>query len=129
MHTILIVEDEARIRRIYRRFLEPRGFRVLEAGNVVDAREQMKLDRIDLVLLDINIGEPNGDTLYEVLSCFHSMIPVIVASVYPVDDQRRLLEAATDYFDKSEGIDVLLHKIDRALYQTQYKPHKQEVKS
>lgn len=129
MESILIVDDEARIRRIYRRFLEPRGYRVFESSNVVDARECVKKEPIDLILLDINIGEPNGETLFEILNCFHRQIHIIVASVYPLDDQRRLLRSATDYFDKSEGIDVLLAKIDRALSKKKYGNPIQEVKS
>lgn len=129
MQRILIVDDESRIRRIYRRFLEPRGYRVFESANAVDARELVKSEPMDLILLDINMGDPNGDSLFEVLGAFHPDTRVIVASVYPVDDQRRLMHAAADYFDKSEGIDILLEKIDKAFTQTQCNPQIQEVKS
>jgi hypothetical protein len=34
-----------------------------------------------------------------------------VASVYPVEDQRIMVPGAVDYFDKAEGIDVLVDKV------------------
>lgn len=38
-----------------------------------------------------------------------------MASVYPVDKQKSIITDATDYYDKSQGAEVLLTKIKKAL--------------
>ena len=42
-------------------------------------------------------------------------IKVIVTSAYPLDDQKRLIVKADDYFDKSHGTELLLAKIKNLL--------------
>lgn len=129
MPNILIVDDESRIRRIYRKHLEQKGCEVFEASNVVDAREILKKETIDLILLDINMQDISGDILYEVSRCFHQKVLIIISSVFHIDDQKRLMDDATDYFDKSEGIAVLWNKIERALKNNRPIKDKQEVVS
>ena len=40
---------------------------------------------------------------------------IVVASVYPIEDQRRVIDGTDGYFDKSEGFDILLSRIKRVL--------------
>ena len=115
MTTILVVDDEKRIRGIYKNLFQKNGYQVIESSNIAEARECLKTVKISLVLLDINMGEFNGDDLYEVVRCFHRDIKVIVSSVYPIEDQKKLIPEAADYFDKSEGNRILLEKVARAL--------------
>lgn len=111
MSTILIVDDEERIRKIYRLLFEQEGHNVILASNIIDARTFMKIIHIDLMLLDINMGELSGDILYEVTRCFHRGTKIIVSSVYPVEDQKNMMPGAIDHFDKSEGNKKLLEKV------------------
>jgi DNA-binding NtrC family response regulator len=115
MNTILVVDDEQRIRRIYKGLLERQGYKVIDVSNIVDARKYLKAVPIDLVLLDINMGEFSGDVLYEISRAFHRNVKIIVSSVYPTEDQKRTMPDAMDYFDKSEGNRVLLNKVARSL--------------
>ncbi len=111
MKSILIVDDEERIRRVYGEVFRKEGYEVLTAASAVEAR-RILLDRpVDLLLLDINMDEVRGDELHEVVACFHGTTKVIVSSVYPVDEQRALIPEAADYFDKSEGIHALVRKV------------------
>lgn len=115
MKKILIVEDDQKIREIYAKFLISEEYSVIEASNAVDAYEILKKENIDLVLLDIKMPEINGSIMYEVLRLFHRDIKVIVSSVYPLYEQKEIISGAFDYHDKSQGIDVLLGKINNAL--------------
>ena len=58
---VLIVEDEAPIRRFLRATLESQGYRVKEAETARDGLLQCRTQRPDLVLLDL--GLPDGDGL------------------------------------------------------------------
>lgn len=111
MRTILIVDDEERIRIMYGRLLTREGFKVLQAANAVHANEILKDNKIDVVLLDINMPDIKGDALFELIRAFHQKTKIIVSSVYPLEDQERMIQGAHDYFDKSESMQVLLQKI------------------
>lgn len=115
MKRILVVDDEEKIRRIYLSLLKAEGFEAVEASNANDANEILKKDPIDLVLLDIQMPEVAGSMLYEVMQVFHRKVKVIVTSIYPVDEQKNIIRNAADYYDKVQGIEVLLAKIRKAL--------------
>jgi CheY-like chemotaxis protein len=115
MKKIIVVDDESRIRGIYSRLLNGIGFEVLEASTADEANEIVTHEKVDLVLLDIKMPEVEGDVFYELLQSFHRHCKVIVSSVYPLNDQRRMITGADDYYDKSQGFWVLLDKINRVL--------------
>lgn len=57
---ILVVDDESRMRKLVRDFLEREGFRVLEASDGVEAMEQFYQDK-DIALLILDVMMPNMD--------------------------------------------------------------------
>jgi len=113
--TILIVDDEDRIRSNFRKLFEKERFNVLETASAANAKDLIVHEKVDLILLDINLGEVNGDILFEVTSIFHKEIKVIVASVYPLEDQKELIHGADDYYDKSESLSVLVEKVKKVI--------------
>lgn len=115
MKKILVLDDEERIREIYVRLLTSEGYHVMEASSAVDANEILKRENFDLMLLDIKMPNVNGSVIYDVIEQFHRNLKVIVASVYPLDVQKRMIPDAYDYYDKSQGINLLVRKINRAL--------------
>ena len=119
MRKALIVDDEKKIRKIYKRFLTEEKFEVLEAENGEQASLMLVLQRdIALILLDIRMPVVDGTALFDIIKLQSPGAKVIVASVYPVDDQRRVITDADGYFDKSEGIDILLMRIKKVLSHT-----------
>ena len=115
MKTILIVDDEKKVRNIYRRLFKGEGFEVFEAENAVKAKWLLETEHVDIMLLDINMPEVTGDILYEIASIFNREVRIIVTSVYPISYQKEKVDGAVDYFDKSEGLDILLEKVNNAL--------------
>jgi len=64
MEKILVVDDDADIRRAFRRNLESDTLKVVEAASGDDAIRQVALERPDLIMMDIRMGATNGlDTL------------------------------------------------------------------
>jgi DNA-binding NtrC family response regulator len=115
METILIVDDEKKVRNIYRRLLQDEGFKVLEAENAVKAKWLLESEHVDVMLLDINMPEITGDVLYEIARIFNRDVKIIVTSVYPVNYQKEKIEGAVEYFDKSEGLKVLIEKVKKVI--------------
>jgi len=116
METVLIVDDEKRIRKIYTQFFSRAGYNVIEASNAVDANDILVRENVDVMLLDINMPKVDGSTLHEITKSFHGRTKVIVASVYPVDDQKRIVKHAAGYYDKSQGLDKLLAEVKAVLH-------------
>ncbi len=59
-NTILIVEDYEDTRRLYKRMLEERGFRVLEAADGYEAVQCAKEEQPDLILMDMSLPWMDG---------------------------------------------------------------------
>jgi DNA-binding NtrC family response regulator len=62
--TVLIVDDEAGLRRVLERFLEGQGYRVLSAGTAESAYEMLASEQADALLLDIHLPTMSGLALY-----------------------------------------------------------------
>src|SRR5436190_14749393 len=80
---VLIVDDSAAIRKILQRMLGQAGFalgKVLEAGDGLEALEQMKSQGVQLILSDINMPNMDGiQLLHELKSrAEYRGIPVIM---------------------------------------------------
>lgn len=121
MHKIMIVDDDKKIRNLYRKLLMLEQYEVLEAENSHAAtRLLMKEPDVELVLLDINMPLFDGSVLYNLLRRFDRRIKVIVTSAYPLEDQKNRIREADDYYDKSQGTEVLLVKIKSALNEAPY---------
>ena len=65
--TILVVDDAALVRVYYRSILEGAGFRVEEALNGLEALETLLLQRVDLLIVDINMPQMDGLTFLSTL--------------------------------------------------------------
>src|SRR5579883_2323266 len=113
--TILVVDDEPRIRDFIRMNLELEQYRVLEAGNGSEALEQLREHLPDLVVLDVMMPEMDG---FETLKAIRevSTVPVIMLTVRQSEqDKIRGLDlGADDYLAKPFSPRELLSRI-RAL--------------
>jgi DNA-binding response OmpR family regulator len=111
MLKILIVEDEEKVRRMYNTMLTNEGFEVLEAPDALQASNILNTKPVDIMLLDIKMPQVYGSMFYDMIQRSHKKVKVIVASVYPVDEQKNMIVGAADYYDKAQGLDLLLEKI------------------
>jgi DNA-binding NtrC family response regulator len=65
--TVLVVEDDPSLRMLCRVNLELDHYRVLEAQTVTQAEELVASEPIDIVLLDLHLGERHGLELLPIL--------------------------------------------------------------
>jgi two-component system phosphate regulon response regulator PhoB len=63
MSTILVVDDDPDIRQVLRSYIELEGHRVLEAGNATQARGTLAQEKVDLILLDVQMPGESGVSL------------------------------------------------------------------
>ena len=110
--TLLVIDDEAQIRRFLGIGLRAQGYRVLEAGNGRDALAVIAgaAGGVDLVLLDLGLPDLDGRDVLRELRSF-SAVPVIVLSARSGEQEKvTLLDAgANDYVTKPfNGAELLL---------------------
>src|SRR5579864_8504715 len=120
--TILIVDDDARIRDVVRMNLELEHYRVIEAENGVEALEQLRGNLPDLVVLDVMMPEMDGfETLREIREV--STVPVIMLTVRQNEQDKihGLDLGADDYMAKPFSPRELLSRI-RALLRRSLMP-------
>ena len=116
---ILIIDDEEAIRNNYKKFfyfLSKTLFEVIETSNATDATNFIIREKVDIVILDIKMPNIDGQLMFEVIKEYNPHLKVIVASVYPIDQQKRMIPFASEYFDKSQGPMKLLEKVTGALF-------------
>lgn len=117
---VLIVDDEARMRRFMQMNLDLEGYRVIEASNGLEAIDRVREDLPDLVLMDVMMPEVDG---FEALRIIRetSTVPVIMLTVRDDEsDKVKGLElGADDYVTKpfsprelASRIKAVLRRID-----------------
>jgi two-component system cell cycle sensor histidine kinase/response regulator CckA len=102
--TILIVEDEAAVRRMASRALAAQGYSILQAENGAEALELLgrTSGAVDLVLSDVVMPVLNGRELSERLAAERPEIRVLFMSGYTDDDivRRGLLQPGAPFLQK-----------------------------
>jgi two-component system KDP operon response regulator KdpE len=114
--TVLIIEDEVPMRRFLRTSLAANGFRVIEAGTILEAEQLVTGTPPSAILLDLGLPDGDGITLLRRLREW-SRIPVIVLSARDREDDKvvALDAGADDYLTKPFGTSELLARIRVAL--------------
>jgi two-component system, cell cycle sensor histidine kinase and response regulator CckA len=111
--TILVVDDEDALRKLVRRSLEKRKYRVLEAGSGPEAKDVFAKhgDEIDLLFTDMKMpGGMTGRQLGQELSALNPDLLVIYTSGYSTDFGREdfPLEQGVNFLQKPFEVAVFL---------------------
>jgi CheY-like chemotaxis protein len=117
--TILVVEDDAEVRRQVVRGLEEEGFTVAQAEHGADALEVARRadGNLHLVVSDVSMPTMPGRELARRLAEFRPDLPVLFISGYPGADavQRGLLEAGRPFIQKPFTPEALAEKVRELL--------------
>ena len=119
MPEILIIDDDAAVRRSLELHLKGRGLAVHSAGNLADGRDLWDREDPDLVILDLMLPDGEGMDLLREHEGEAGSAKVIMITGH--QDMERASEAirlgAFDYVHKPVGADELDRVLDRALAQ------------
>lgn len=114
--TILVVDDEAKLRDLIRVYLEQEGYRVVEAGHGREALYVARVEKPDLIILDLMMPEMGG---YDFMRAFskEAETPVIMLTA-KLEDQDKILGlelGADDYITKPFNVRELIARVRAVL--------------
>lgn len=114
---LLVVDDEAMIRRTLLRKFQKEGYSVVDVGSGEEARQQFEQDTWDAVLLDINLPGVNGLELLKEFRVLSKDTPIIMMTGnadinYVVQAMK---DGAYDYITKPFNLEEVVLAVQKAL--------------
>ncbi len=111
--TVLVVDDEANLRRLVARRLVNEGYRVLEAGDGAEALELLHATdtQVDLVITDIRMPRMDGYELADRLVGRPKAPPIVFISGYGQNG----VWLPGSVFAKPFSLDALMEEVRRLL--------------
>jgi len=117
--TVLVVEDEAQLRRMLVSVLEEFGYRAVAPAGPVEALSiaREKVDEIALVLTDVVMPQMTGRQLADALASEGSPIPILFMSGYTEDSivTRGVLDDGVNFLPKPITPERLRAAVQRAV--------------
>lgn len=112
MKNILIVEDEEIIRKELETLLKNSGYNALSLNSFSNAKEDIINTKADLILLDINLPNINGEMLLkEIRKEINTPVIMVTSRNDEVDEVLSISYGADDYIIKPYNPTVLLLRI------------------
>ncbi|WP_300454332.1 EAL domain-containing protein [Accumulibacter sp.] len=113
--TLLIVDDEERIRMAYRQLLAAEGRHIEDCGSGGEALRRLERRDIDIVILDLNLPDMNGLEIMEWMVHTHVPTAVVVFSGDESIDSaiRALRHGALEFIRKHGNPQELIDTVDR----------------
>lgn len=101
MKTVLMVDDEEKIRDVVVSYLQKDGFRTIEAGTGAEALESIRNAPIDLVILDLMLPDIPGERICQSIRQLSS-VPILMLTAKVAENNRihGLTIGADDYMTK-----------------------------
>ncbi len=123
MTKILIAEDNAANRELFRELLEARGYSVIEACDGQEALQLLKQTQPDILLLDIGMPVLDGFAVAKEVrkDLTLARLPILGVTAYAMQgDRERILNSGFDgYLSKPIDAKLLAAELERLLTQRQ----------
>lgn len=129
INTILVVDDDQKMRDIVKDILQFKGYNVFYASNGAKALNTIKLKQVDAVLLDILMPGMNGITVLKNILKYNRSIPVIMISGHGTIKQavESIKIGAYDFIEKPLEAERILLTLKNALEKGKLEREKNEL--
>jgi two-component system, NtrC family, response regulator len=114
--TILIIDDEPRLRQLLARLLQLEGYAVLEAENARAGLKTLEREEVHVVLSDVKLPDRNGISLAKEIKERFPDTETIVLTAYGTiaDGVTAIKNGAFDYITKGDDNDRIIPLVSRA---------------
>jgi|GEM_PF-581996 Response regulator containing CheY-like receiver, AAA-type ATPase, and DNA-binding domains len=115
---LLIVDDDYSVRDSLRKLLESEGYDAFPARDGVEALDLFNSHPIDLVVLDINLGNDDGWEVFEAMADGKPFVPVIVITAEWGQRDKAEMLGADALIEKPIDVPIFLETIRELLDET-----------
>lgn len=115
MARVLIVDNAANLRLLYRLELEPEGYEIVDAGSGTEALEVLTHEKIDAMVLELLLPDGLGLQLMEEILSRHRHLPLVINTAYSQFRDNFQTWAADAFVVKSSDLAELKNALAQAL--------------
>jgi DNA-binding response OmpR family regulator len=112
---ILVVDDDASVQKSVQTVLEQAGYEVMLAADGQEAIDRFSPDRIDLLILDINLPTKSGWEAFGELTRADPCLPIIIVTGLANQCELAVIEGVPALMEKPVEPSVLLEVMQRLL--------------
>ena len=113
--TILILDKDDSVRASLKKLLETEGYRVLQAGNTAEALGRLAGEDINLIVMDVNLGEEDGWKAFERLAAADRFIPTIIVTAEFGQFDRAMASGVEALIEKPMDVPLFLELVEQLL--------------
>jgi DNA-binding NtrC family response regulator len=115
--TILLIEDEDKLRELLGRILSLEGYKIFPVSNIKSGLKILEKEEIELIITDVKLPDGNGLDLIEKIKAHYPIPEIIVMTAYGTitDGVKAIKSGAFDYITKGEGEEQIIPTVSRAM--------------
>lgn len=116
-HTLLLIDDEEKLRSLLAKILSMEGFVVLQAGDCKSGLQVLEQSNVDVVLSDVKLPDGRGVDLVKTIKEKHPTVEVILLTAYGniPDGVQAMKNGAFDYLTKGDDNNKIIPLVYKAL--------------
>lgn len=121
MNSVLLIDDEEKLRQLLLRIIRLEGFDVQEAATGQAALKKLASQDFEVVLCDVKLPDSNGVDLVKQIKTLHPATEVILLTAYGnvPDGVQAMHNGAFDYIMKGDDNDKIIPLLHRAMEKVQ----------
>jgi len=121
MNSVLLIDDEEKLRQLLLRIIRLEGFDVQEAATGQAALKKLASQDFEVVLCDVKLPDSNGVDLVKQIKTLHPATEVILLTAYGnvPDGVQAMRNGAFDYIMKGDDNDKIIPLLHRAMEKVQ----------
>jgi len=114
--TVLIIDDEEKLRSLMKRIITLEGYNVLETGNIKSAQKLLDKEEVDVVLCDVKLPDGSGVDYVKTIKEKYPSVEVILLTAYGniPDGVQAIKNGAFDYLTKGDDNNRIIPLLNRA---------------
>jgi DNA-binding NtrC family response regulator len=127
--TILIIDDEEKLRSLLTRIITLEGFSVIEANNLKTGVKILEKEQIDVILCDVKLPDGNGVEFVKEIKPKFPSVEIILLTAYGniADGVQAMRNGAYDYITKGDDNDKIIPLLNSALEKVQLQKRIQQL--
>jgi two-component system, NtrC family, response regulator len=117
LKTVLIIDDEEKLRNLLARIISLEGFEVLQASDCKTALKKLEQTDIDVVFCDVKLPDGNGVEVSKKIKEKYPLVEIIVLTAYGniPDGVQAIKNGAFDYITKGDDNNKIIPLLYRAI--------------